>query len=154
MTIRILLALGLVSMFLIAFGATASSAAGKPNPAVTVSPNTSLLDGQAVQVSGSGYQQQQIEIAECGGADLSAHPAVGPVCTYFTHSVTTQASADGSFGPTTFTVERVIVGTRYVNGNHPVSTTYDCSTANDCYIRAFSTTRGNRSATQTVNFAP
>lgn len=154
MAIRLVLAIGIVSVFLLGFGASTSSATGKPSPGITVSPSTSLSNGQAVQVSGSGFQEQQIEIAECGGADLSAHPAVGPVCTYFTHSVTTQSDADGNFGPTAFTVEKVIVGTRYVNGNHPVSTTYDCSANNDCYIRAFNTTRGNRSATQVLSFAP
>ena len=135
-------------------GAPRTTAAQKPTPVITVSPDSGLSDGQIVEISGSGFQEQTVEIAECGDGNLDAHPAIGPVCTYFTHSVDVQTDADGHFGSVTFAVEKAFIGTRYVNGNHLVSTSYDCSLLNDCYIRVFSLTRGYRVATQSLTFTP
>ena len=143
-----------VIALLILGAASSVTAASKPNPTINVSPSSGLTDGQPVQVSGQGWQEQAIEIAECGGADLAAHPSVGPVCTYFTHSVDVQSDADGNFSAVDFDVAATIVGTRYVHGNHPVTATYDCTAANDCYIRAYSLTKATQSATVPISFAP
>jgi len=142
-------------LFLAAVGAAgAPTAAQKSMVVITVTPDSELADGQTVQVSGTGFQEQQIQIAQCGGGDLSAHPAVGPVCTYFTYSVNAQTGIGGSFGPTAFTVQKAFTGTRYVNGNHPVPTSYDCGPLNDCYLRVYSLTRGYRVGTHPLTFAP
>jgi Neocarzinostatin family len=141
----------LVTLVLVAI-AGAPAQAGRPNPQITVIPNTGLVDGQIVSVSGSGFQEQQIAIIQCGGADLTHHPVIGPVCSNY--AVTTQTDAAGNFGPVDFTVTTIIVGTRYVHGNHLVAATYDCAPADDCYLKAYSLTGGVRSATQDISFAP
>jgi hypothetical protein len=123
-----------------------------PGVLVTVTPNTGLVDGQTVSVSGSGYQAQLINVIECGGADLTQHPVIGPVCSDY--AVTVQSDADGNFGPVDFTVAATIVGTRYVHGNHLESTTHDCAPVDDCYIKAYSLTKGVRLAQENVSFAP
>ena len=151
---RFLFSTGVALVFLVGVGPTRTSATPKPTPVIDVTPDSDLSDGQTVQVSGTGFQEQQIQIAECGDGDLSAHPAVGPVCTYFTYAVDVQSDAEGNFGPVAFTVAKAFTGTRYVNGNHPVPTSYDCAPLNDCYIRAVSLTRGYRAATHSLTFLP
>lgn len=152
---RSLLSMSVVLVLLAAVVVTTMAAAGKPNPVITVSPDGGLSDGEAVEVSGTGFQERQIHIAECGGADVTAHPVVGPVCTYFTYYVAVQSDADGNFAPVSFTVERTIRGTRYVNGVHdPEAASYDCLPLNDCFIKAYATTRGSRIATHPITFAP
>jgi hypothetical protein len=139
--------------FLVVAGFSGAPAyAFAPGTAITVTPNTGLVDGQTVSVSGSGYQQQQIAIIECGGADLNHHPTIGPVCSDY--SVTVQADADGNFGPVDFTVATTIVGTRYVHGNHLEHTTHDCAPVDDCYIKAYALDRGVRLAQENLSFAP
>lgn len=142
---------GTVSVVVFGF-AGAPANAGRPNPQIVVTPNTGLVDGQVVSVSGSGYQEQAIAIIECGGADLNHRPVIGPVCSDYV--VTVQSDADGNFPPVDFTVATTIVGTRYVHGNHLESATHDCAPVDDCYIKAYSLTRGVRSGEQGLSFAP
>jgi Neocarzinostatin family len=142
---------GLGLFFLMAMTGPPAGAAGKPNPEVTVTPNTGLVDGQMVVVSGTGFQEQLINLIECGGADLDAHPVIGPVCSDY--AVTVRSDAEGNFEPVDFTVATIIVGTRYFHGNHLVAATHDCEPVDDCYIKAYSLTGGVRSATGSLSFA-
>jgi len=143
-----------VLFFAVSGTAGAPSAAQKQVPMVTVTPDSGLTDGETVQVSGTGFQEQQVQIAQCGGGDQTAHPAVGPVCSYFTYAVDVQTDTEGSFAPVGFAVQKAFTGTHYVNGNHPVPTSYDCAPLNDCYLRIYSLTRGYRATTHPLTFAP
>jgi Neocarzinostatin family len=137
------------SVLVVAMGGP-SVAAGRPNPQITVTPSTGLVDGQLVSVSGSGFQEQAVAIIECGGGDPDQHPPVGPVCSDY--AVVVSSDADGNFGPADFAVAAIIVGTRYEHGNHLVTATYDCLATNDCYLRAYGLTRGVRRADQGITF--
>lgn len=122
-------------------GLTPAYARSPWHPTASASPDTDLNDGQTVQVSGAGFQEQQIQIVECGGGNIDKFGA-HPVCTYFTSPrVNVASAAAGTFGPTAFTVARVLVGTMYVRGTRTTAATHDCLPANDCFIRVVSTTR-------------
>jgi hypothetical protein len=127
-----------------------ASHADSTDPQITVAPSSGLADGDMVQVSGTGFQQQDIKVIECGGGDVNAHPAVGKVCT--TYSVTVSSDAAGNFGPVAFRVASEIDGSQYTDGHHKVPATYDCTVANDCLIRAYALTRANWSAEQQITF--
>jgi hypothetical protein len=146
--VRHSVALAAIGLLLIATAGI--SRADSTDPQITVAPSSGLADGAMVQVSGSGYQQQDIRIIECGGGDVSAHPAVGKVCT--TYSVTVSSDAAGDFGPVAFRVAGEIDGSQYTDGHHKVPATYDCTVANDCLIRAYALTRANWSSEQQITF--
>ncbi len=133
-------------------GVTQARVAGAapPNPQITVDPSTGLVDGQTVQVSGTGFQpDQQIQIIECG-AEVTTPPFIGATCTDY--SVGVQADADGSFAPVSFTVRTTIAGSKWVKG-HYVPATHDCYPTSDCYVHAYTTTRAARAANQDISFA-
>lgn len=146
--VRSCMALAAVSL-LVTLSADVSHA-DSPAPKLTVTPSIGLADGDVVQVSGTGYQQQEINVIECGGGDVNAHPAVGKVCT--TYSVSVSSDAAGNFGPVSFRVASEIDGWQYRDGLHKVAATYDCTVTNDCLIKAYALTRGQRSATQPITF--
>lgn len=142
---------GIALSTLVAMGVTRAHAAGPAKAAITVTPNTGLTDGQHVQVAGSGYQEQQILIVECGGADMKARPTVGPVCS--DSNVAVQSDAQGSFPAQDFVVHSSFTGTRYVKGKlTPASHT--CAAASDCYVYAYAKTRAQRHARADLSFAP
>jgi Neocarzinostatin family len=149
-TRRLALLTALCASAVVVAGSAPAIAAGRPTPQITVIPNTGLVDGQIVSVSGSGFQEQAIAIIECGGGDPSQHPPVGPVCSDY--AVVVSSDTDGNFAPVDFSVAAIVVGTRYVHGNHLETATYDCLAANDCYLRAYALTRAFRSAAQGVTF--
>jgi len=111
------------------------------DPAVTVTPSTNLTDGQLVSIAGSGFQQQGIMVAECGGETVfGPHP----ICTYYTAPVShLETDADGSFA-INFPVAASYDGTQYIKQPHrsdPAPAHYDCLPANDCFLRVQTTTQ-------------
>jgi hypothetical protein len=129
----------------------ASAHAAPPKPAITVTPNTGLADGQHVQVSGIHYQNNQaIVIVECGGGDRNARPIVSPVCSDY--SVAAQADAQGSFPAQDFVVHTTITGTRYGKGTQPKPDSHTCAAKDDCYIYAYAKNKGQRNARQDLSF--
>lgn len=113
------------------------------SPNASVTPSNGLNDGQVVQVSGTGFQQQTVEIAECGGGTTDKF-GPHPVCTYFTAPYAyVDTDASGNFGPVAFPVAQSFNGTQYLpgNGNQATPAHYDCLPVNDCYIRVVTTTR-------------
>jgi len=122
---------------------------GKPNPQLTVVPDTGLVDGQAVAVSGTGFQpDQNIQIVECG-AEVTTPPFIGATCGDY--SVGMKTDADGNFGPVNFTVTTSITGSRWVKG-HYIPATHECEPTADCYVHAYATTRAARSANGDLSF--
>jgi hypothetical protein len=140
----------LAAVGLLMGGLTQTGAYGaEPNPQITVEPNTGLVAGQAVVVSGTGFQPyQKIQIIECGAA-VTTPPFIGATCSDY--SVGLQTDADGSFAPVSFTVTTSITGSRWVKG-HYIPATHDCEPTADCYVHAYSTTRGLRSANGDLSF--
>lgn len=122
---------------------------GRPNPQITVDPNTGLVDGQTVMVSGTGFlPDQQVNIVECGAPNTEP-PFIGATCTDY--SVGVQIGPDGSFAPVGFTVATLIQGTKWVKG-HYVPATHDCLQTSDCYVHAYAITRAFISANQDLSF--
>jgi len=131
----------------------ASAHAAPPKPAITVTPNTGLADGQHVQVSGTRYQgNQAIAIVECGGGDRNARPIVSPVCSDY--SVAVQADAQGNFPAQDFVAHTSFTGTRYAKGTQPSPASHTCAASGDCYIYAYAKNHGQRNARQDLGFAP
>ncbi len=122
---------------------------GRPNPQITVVPDTGLVDGQTVAVSGSGFlPDQNIQIIECG-AEVTTPPFIGATCTDYLVGV--KIDADGNFGPVNFTVTTSITGSRWEKG-HYIPATHQCEATGDCYIHAYATTRAARSANAHLGF--
>jgi len=125
-------------------------AQGKPDPQVTVDPNTDLTDGGTVNVSGTGFQSDQdVGLIECG-AEVTTPPFIGATCSFY--SVTVRTDADGNFGPVAFTVSTTVTGTRWSKG-HSIPSSHTCEPTGDCYVHAFSLSKGLRSANQHLGFA-
>ena len=125
-------------------------AQGQPSPQITVDPATGLADGQTVAVSGTGFQaDQDVALVECG-AEVTTPPFIGATCTYYTVSVRTDA--EGNFGPVNFTVTTAITGARWAKG-HYIPASHTCAATEDCYVHAFSLSRGLRSANRHLGFA-
>ena len=117
---------------------------------IIVTPNTGLVDGQTVQVSGTEFQNnRQLRIVECGPTS-DARPPVYAICSIYSVDVTTDAN--GSFPPEDFTVSTTIVGQRIEHG-HNVPHTYDCLVANDCHIHVFAPAKGSASANEDISFS-
>jgi Neocarzinostatin family len=119
---------------------------------IVVAPNTGLVDGQTVQVSGTDFQKNtELRIVECG--PTQGIPPVGgfvtAICTDYSVVVTTDA--EGNFAVQSFTVSTLIQGSRWSHG-HNVPATYDCLVANDCHIHVFADVTGTGSANQDISF--
>lgn len=142
--------LAVVGLFMVvALTQTGAYGQGQPNPQITVVPDTGLVDGQTVAVSGTGFQPDQgIQMIECG-AEVTTPPFIGATCS--SYSVGLQADGDGNFGPVNFTVTTSITGSRWVHG-HYVAAAHDCAPTADCYVHAYTTTRALRSANQGLSF--
>jgi Neocarzinostatin family len=126
-----------------------AQSAGRPNPQVTVDPDTALADGQTVVVTGTGFQpDQNIQIIECG-AEVTTPPFIGATCGDYL--VGLKVDGDGNFGPVNFTVTTSITGSRWEKG-HYIPATHDCAPTADCYLHAYSTTRAARSANGHISF--
>ncbi|HUG48717.1 MAG TPA: neocarzinostatin apoprotein domain-containing protein [Candidatus Limnocylindria bacterium] len=107
-----IIALGSASTLLLGVGAVhadrpeGSSAdgpvwrAGSPGTFITVAPSNRLVDGQTVEVSGTGFgANNTISLFQCS-ADVPVCVAAG----------TTTSAGDGSFGPVSVIVSRVVAG--------------------------------------------
>jgi opacity protein-like surface antigen len=141
--------LAVVAVFTLGLAQSGAHAQGAPSPQVTVVPDTALVDGQTVMVSGTGFQSDQgVQIVECG-AEMTEPPFIGATCSYY--SVGTQTDADGNFGPVSFTVTTSITGSRWVKG-HYIPANHDCAPTGDCYVHVYSTSRGLRSANHGLAF--
>ncbi len=141
-----------LTLLLLALGTTAVQASA-PSGTITVTPSTGLVDGQTVQVSGSGFQKNlDLAIIECG--PVQPFPARSPwrsaTCTYYAVTVTTDAN--GNFAAQAFTVSSTIQGAYWTQG-HNVPASYDCRIQNDCHIHVYSTGRGNTSVNQDISFS-
>ena len=101
---------------------TASGASGDPGgPSVSVQPDTGLVDGQPVQVAGTGFTpSSQVAVAECRTGASSAADCSAAGATIAT------AGADGSF-TTSFVISRVLS----IGGS-----TLDCANPGACIIGA------------------
>jgi len=72
--------------------------AGSPGTLITVTPSDRLVDGQSVQVSGTGFgANETVDLFECS-SDVRACVARGSAL----------SDSDGSFGPESVTVSRVV----------------------------------------------
>jgi hypothetical protein len=141
--------LAVVAVFALALAQSGAHAQGPLSPQVTVVPDTALVDGQTVTVSGTGFRPDQgVQIVECG-AEMTEPPFIGATCSYY--SVGIQTDADGNFGPVSFTVTTSITGSRWVKG-HYIPANHDCAPTGDCYVHVFSTSRGLRSANHGLAF--
>jgi hypothetical protein len=111
----------------------------QPNPRITVTPNTGLLDGQTVQIDGTGYSPNtSVGAAQCqsGGIDLNS-------CD-LSRSVITTSDADGNWTAT------MVVGAR-MNVNTGV---VDCRGADACGIGAARVSDYQEVATSDITFDP
>ncbi len=141
-----------ITLLLLALGTTAAHASPPSGP-ISVTPDTGLVDGQTVLVSGSGFQKNlDLSIIECG--PIQPFPLKGgwqsATCTSYAVAVTTDAN--GSFAAQAFTVSTVIQGAYWTQG-HNVPATYDCRARNDCHLHVYSTARGNTSVNQDISFS-
>jgi len=144
--------------------AHADPAAG---PSAIVTPLADLIDGDIVQVSGDGFNQdREITIFMCGGTTICA--ATGAEAN--SPNVVLNADAAGSFEPTDFTVslviETAVQGGKGHNGqgggankgglgeNILIPVTYNCLPENDCYIRVLSSTGKAEFVDLPISFAP
>lgn len=141
-----------ITVLLFALG-TKSALASTSSPTVSVTPNTGLVDGQTVQVSGSGFQANiDLAIIECGPVQpfpLKGGPRTA-TCSYYFVLVTTDAN--GNFSATDFTVSTVIQGDYRIHG-HNVPDTYDCTVKNDCHLHLYTPHTGSASVNQDISFA-
>lgn len=124
----------LLPLLLFVDAAPASAAAG-----IVVTPSTDLLDGQSVQVSGTGYTPNTfIGVAMCEpGATSTSGCDLSPL-------VTLTTDATGSF--TTTTTVRRIISTSNANT--------DCASAPGACVMAAGTPDLSQSATAPLSFDP
>jgi len=117
---------------------------------IAVTPNTALVDGHTVQVSGTAFQKnRELRIEECGPTSKT-RPPVTAICSSYSVEVTTDG--DGSFPAQAFTISATVVGTRFEQG-HQVPATYDCLVANDCHIHVFAPAKGSAGANEDISFS-
>ena len=129
-----------ITLLLLALGTTAAHAS--PSSAtITVTPSSGLVDGQTVQISGSGFRSNIVlNFGECGPVDTKPFNGGRHLALCSDYGVSTTTDASGSFS-VTFTVSTLIQGTTRVHG-HNVPATYDCTLLNDCHIHVNSLTGG------------
>jgi len=144
----------LVACSALAVATLAARAGAPPYPwgVISVTPNTGLTDGQAVQVSGSEFQSNRdLRIEECG--PVHGLPPKGgfetAICSSYSVDVTTDDN--GNFAAQNFTVSTTIVGSDWFHG-HNQPATHDCLPANDCHIHVFAPDKGTGSANEDITF--
>jgi hypothetical protein len=139
---RYILTLPLVALLTLITFATPAHAAG---PSLTVTPNVGLLDGQAVVVTGTGFQPGQfVVVTICPTEQLGVYPPdsveaalyLSTVCAFGNNSSSTHAGADGTF-VAPFTVTRNNTTTSPGPPFPPAGPAFQCGLAPaDCVILA------------------
>lgn len=124
---------------------SALPARGLGGPSLTVSPNVGLFDGQAVSVTGTGFQPGQfVAVAICPTAQLGVFPPdsleaaayLSTVCSFGNNTFSTSAQPDGTFA-VTFVVTRDNTTTSPGPPFPPAGPPFRCGLAPaDCVILA------------------
>jgi hypothetical protein len=147
-----MITVSLLAFSLMAVGTMAARANGNFG-VISVTPNTGLTDGQAVQISGSEFQKNgALRIVECGPSQQPPIKGGGVSATCTNYSVDVTTDNNGTFPPQSFTVSTFIQGFTREHG-HNVPATHDCLPANDCHIHVYAPVNGDASANQDISFS-